>query len=662
LKISFTKSNGGAQSPASLFAALVLAALVPAVCVLWFMTVAMRNERLAVQERFTDVYLNHVAAIQRQLTAHWKERQAALQSAGRDSPAETFAAIVRSNLADSVVVHDGRGNVLYPRILESPPEENGDWAAARELEFQKKDYPAAVEAYLRIAKAAPDIHMKARALQSAAGCLLKAGEKTQAVQRLTELSNDPSLRQAVSPQGTLIVPNAQLLILKLLASPEAGGTDFSRHRTLDDLVGRLDDYSDADLSSNQRRFLMGEVKALAPNIAPFSTLAAEELAAEYLEHNPAPPMEPKLQRAPLAKTWRLASPDRTIVSLFLEDRLRMEMTALIDSLALPSVRVTLLPPGEPFASNNPIPTQDASEVLPGWQLGLSFLGADPLATASARQARFYLWTGCVVVLIIAMVSLLVARFVGAQMRLARLKNELVSTVSHELRTPLASMRALVDTLIAGRFRGEQQLQEYLRLIARENLRLCQLIENFLAFSRMERGKQRFQFEDLAPLTVVQTAIEALKERLEEPHCRFELCVPSSLPQIHGDAEALTTVLINLLDNACKYTMGDRRIVARAYAVEGRRLCFEVGDNGIGLTAAETRRIFDRFYQVDQSLTRQNGGCGLGLSIVKRIVDAHGGTVEVTSEPGKGSLFRVSIPLAGPITARRRRTLPNLDPS
>src|SRR2546428_7771316 len=121
LKRLFNKPNDGGQSPASLFAALVLVALVPAVCVLWFMTVAMRNERLAVQERLTDVYLNHVAAIQRQLTAHWKERQAALQSAGRDSAGETFAAIARSNLAESVVVYDGSGHVLYPSpgILES---------------------------------------------------------------------------------------------------------------------------------------------------------------------------------------------------------------------------------------------------------------------------------------------------------------------------------------------------------------------------------------------------------------------------------------------------------------------------------------------------------------------------------------------------------------
>jgi two-component system phosphate regulon sensor histidine kinase PhoR len=239
--------------------------------------------------------------------------------------------------------------------------------------------------------------------------------------------------------------------------------------------------------------------------------------------------------------------------------------------------------------------------------------------------------------------LVVARYVGAQMRLALLKNELMSTVSHEFKTPLASMRVLVDTLAAGRFRDEHQLQEYLGLIKKENLRLCNLIESFLAFSRLDRGQHAFHFEELAPTAVLQTAVEALRDKLESPKCHFEMDAPPDLPRIRGDAEALKTVLINLLDNACKYTDRDARITARIQA-DDRDVWFEVEDNGIGLAPREICKVFDRFYQVDQSLTRQRGGCGLGLSIVKSIVEAHHGRVEVKSEPGRGSTFRVGIPL------------------
>jgi len=649
LKKPFKEFSAGNHSTATTFAALVLVALVPAVCVLWFMTLAMRNERLAVQNRLTDVYLAHVASLQRQLTAFWQDRQAALSSVGKDSPAELFAAIVRSNLADSVVVYDRSGKMTYPASgsIETPAEEKGDWARARELEFQKSDYPAAAEAYGRAAQASQDLHARARARQAQAACLLKAGRKEEALARLAELAGDPGLRNAISAQGTMIVPNAQLLILKLAASAEAGRGDVStlRQQALDDLVKRLNDYTDSDLPSSQRRFLLGEVAALAPDVAAFPTLAAEELAAEYLEHNPALPTEAKLQRTPLVNVWQLPSTDRTIVALFREDRLKKELATLIDALALPDVRVTVLAPGEPFASSTPVAPQEAGEFLPGWRLGLTFKDSDSFAALSARQTRLYLWTGLLVVLIIAVVALLVARYVAAQMRLARLKNELLSAVSHELKTPLASIRALVDTLSAQRYRDEQQLQDYLQLIGKENLRLTHLIENFLTFSRMERGKQRFHFEDLAPAAVVAAAVEALKKRLASAHCNFEVRVEPDLPRMRGDADALSTVLINLLDNACKYTGDDKRICVRAFA-ENRHVCFEVEDNGIGLDRREVRRIFDRFYQVDQSLTRQQGGCGLGLSIVKFIVEAHAGAVEIQSEPGKGSTFRVRIPVAG----------------
>ncbi|MBI4661070.1 MAG: hypothetical protein HY735_19740, partial [Verrucomicrobia bacterium] len=219
------KSGGADHSPATILAALLLVALVAAGCVLWFMTVAMRNERLAVQQRLTEIYLNHLSSVQRQLATFWKERQTAIQSIGGSSAAEVFAATVRSNLADSIVIYDASGKPAYPSQLQIGPagqlDEPKGWDAARELEFQKTNYVAAAEAYGRIAEASPDIHSKARAMQSQAGCLLKAGQKVEALKRLEELVLDSRLRQAMSAQGSLIGPNAQLLVLKLLASPRS---------------------------------------------------------------------------------------------------------------------------------------------------------------------------------------------------------------------------------------------------------------------------------------------------------------------------------------------------------------------------------------------------------------------------------------------------------
>jgi signal transduction histidine kinase len=185
-------------------------------------------------------------------------------------------------------------------------------------------------------------------------------------------------------------------------------------------------------------------------------------------------------------------------------------------------------------------------------------------------------------------------------------------------------------------------REYLNLIAGENLRLTRLVENFLTFSRIERNRQRFELAETSPAAIVDSALAAMGERLQAPGCQLEVELSSGLPAVYADRDALTTVLLNLLDNACKYTPAEKRIRLRAYRQDGR-VAFAVEDNGIGIAPRERKRIFRRFYQVDRRLARETGGCGLGLSIVEFIVRAHGGEVTVESRPGAGSTFRVWLP-------------------
>jgi signal transduction histidine kinase len=247
-------------------------------------------------------------------------------------------------------------------------------------------------------------------------------------------------------------------------------------------------------------------------------------------------------------------------------------------------------------------------------------------------------------------GLLVAQVVRRQMALARLKNDLVATVSHELKTPLSSMRVLVDTLLTAETLNEQTVREYLQLIAQENERLSRLIENFLTFSRIERKKYSFHFKPLPAADIIAAATAAVRQRFELPGCRFEVQVQDDLPDVIGDGEALVTALINLLDNAQKYSGEIKHIVLRVTAVNGHAV-FSVQDNGPGVAPREMRRVFQPFFQANQHLSR-NGGCGLGLSIVQSIVTAHHGTVSVSSRPGCGSTFSISIP-AVQVPAKRR---------
>lgn len=622
--------------------ALGLAALVPVLCMLWFMTIALRNERLAVQQRLTEVYQTHLVSVQRQITAHWKNRQNALEVSANGSAAEQFLAIVRADLADSAVIYNPTGKTLYPTpnapSSEIAAPDPADWTAACDWEFRRTNYPSAAETYGLIARTTTDLSLKAKALQSQARCLVKAGQSDPAVAILSQMSQDASLAAAASDHGTLIVPNAQLLLLKLLADPASA----LFQRTAAALAERLANYRDSALSSSQRRFLMEEMRALAPAVAHFPTLLAEQLAADYLEQDPAWPLESNLQPAGKAGLWRLTSSSRTAVALLHEDRLRTEIQAF--SLALSNAAVILLPPGESPAAMRLFPPIEAGEMLPGWRLALSFTGPNPIEATSARETRVHFWGGLLSMLFIALVAMAAGRYVAAQMRLARLKNDLVSTVSHELRTPLSSMQAIVDTLLAGRYRDPQQLRTYLSLLTHENQRLSHLIENFLSFTRLEQHRQRFQFAPLRIENLVQDSIAALQDRYPLAADCVQAEIPPGLPDVRGDLEALTTVLINLLDNAWKYTETTKQIAVRARLEDGAVL-LAVTDNGIGLTDQQSRHVFDRFYQADQGLSRQVGGCGLGLSIVQSIVKAHGGSVAIASEPGKGSTFTVRLPLA-----------------
>ena len=632
-------------------ALLLVAVLVPTACVLWFMTEAMRNERLAVRQKLTVVYRSHLIGIERQLDAGWAAKHRALSAVDPGAPAaEVFAELVGTGVADSVIVFDSSGRVMYPaaasgKTPDAPPA-SAEWLAARKLEFENVEYDAAARAYARIAEESVDANRTAQALLAQARCLIKAGQQPRALEILIDSLGGDGYRSAVGADGVLIAANAQLLALRLLDDPT---TDLYG-RTFKQLASRLNDYEHFHLPADQRCFLMQELQAMRPDGAEFPTLAAERLAADYLASEPSPASSGALQTTPMDTVWHWAVPDTPIVALFRRDRLVVELQSRIDvEDPLPDVTITLVPPGSDAAAVDGFLDHSAGRYLPDWKLSLRLAGADPLAAAADRRVTVYLWSGILVIAVIALLAVGVARYVGTQMRITRLRNDLLATVSHELKTPLSSIRALAETLSEGRYADQQTHDEYLQLITQENERLTRLIDNFLAFSRMERNKRAFELTELEIEPIAKAAVDAVRKRFDAPGCQLDVEIAPNLPAIAGDLDALTTALVNLLDNAYKYT-GDHKHVTLRASANGRNICLEVRDNGIGLTRRAAKRVFDRFYQVDQRLSRGAEGCGLGLSIVQFIVAAHGGVVSVESEPGKGSTFTIKLPVAATATS------------
>ncbi|MCP4709639.1 MAG: HAMP domain-containing histidine kinase [Planctomycetes bacterium] len=174
--------------------------------------------------------------------------------------------------------------------------------------------------------------------------------------------------------------------------------------------------------------------------------------------------------------------------------------------------------------------------------------------------------------------------------------------------------------------------------------MTRLINNFLTFSQLERNKQRLNFEVVAVEQIVEGAVEAVKTQFDKQGCELEVELAEGLGEVRVDFDRMVVVLVNLLDNGCKYGKEADKWVGLKVFREDVMVCFAVSDNGIGLPKRAGRKVFERFYQVDRRLMRQGEGVGLGLSIVKFIVEAHEGAIEVESEVGRGSLFRVKIPV------------------
>jgi len=252
-----------------------------------------------------------------------------------------------------------------------------------------------------------------------------------------------------------------------------------------------------------------------------------------------------------------------------------------------------------------------------------------------------------VLAILAIGIVLCWRLMRRETEMARLKSDFVANVSHDLKTPLSVIRMFGETLELGRVPDEERRREYYRVITRESERLSRLIDNVLDFSRIEGGRRRYARVPTAVEPLVRDTLDAFTYPLEQQGFKVEVSVAPDLPDVPMDADAIGQALSNLVDNAVKYSGAERSIVLDARR-EGDRLALTVTDHGIGIPAAEHARIFEKFYRVGQSETQSRRGSGVGLALVRHIVEAHGGAVTVQSAPGQGSRFTLWLPLGASI--------------
>lgn len=236
------------------------------------------------------------------------------------------------------------------------------------------------------------------------------------------------------------------------------------------------------------------------------------------------------------------------------------------------------------------------------------------------------------------------RNVSKEMALARLKSDFVSNVSHELRTPLSLIRLYAETLEMERVTTPEKHREYYQIIRKESERLSGLINNILDFSRIEAGRKEYDFRETDLRELVHNTLDSYRYQIEQNGFTFEEKI-DPVPPLRVDREAMARSLLNLVNNALKYSQ-DRKFIGVNLYRENGTVNLEVVDHGIGIPPQEQQKIFEKFYRVGDPLVHNTKGSGLGLSLVRHIVEAHGGQVSVDSSPGEGSKFTIRLPLDG----------------
>jgi two-component system, OmpR family, phosphate regulon sensor histidine kinase PhoR len=280
-------------------------------------------------------------------------------------------------------------------------------------------------------------------------------------------------------------------------------------------------------------------------------------------------------------------------------------------------------------------------LIPSYSLGISLQGKN---LNDILRSRTY--SGIILISVLAAMMLLVAWFgyknIKKEIDLAQIKNEFVSNVSHELRTPLALINMFAETLFMGRVKSEEKKNEYYGIIQQETERLSKIVNKILNFSKIEAGKWKYNF------TIVD--LNALSERIflnykfHLENKNFKFTFESSGNVLNGvlDAEAVSEALINLIDNAVKYSEERKNITIRT-GKESDFIYVEVEDFGLGISDEDHKKIFEKFYRIQSGNIHNTKGTGLGLTLVKHIIDAHTGKIKLQSTLNKGSIFRLTFP-------------------
>ncbi len=670
---------------------ILVAIVLPSVLLSIFAIWAIGTERAHVQDRIrrearalTDKVVEKTLLALSQARTEMAGQAAKLESV--EAGAEVLTALRASHPCFSCFLLVGKeGTIFYPPVPRTetmivlghvPAEVHDALRKPQNLEFVQVDLGAAASAYREALDTATDPVLKASALLGLARVSAKRDRWTEAVEVYQRALDEYGAQR--DENGLLVGPAAALRIAEITLDMDKPG-EFTQaiacaHAQVQKRRAQLSreeaDFLDARLTSLVESFVQkntgspeqtaslrripGEIdmrrrhEALAFGIAlrlagnrffGESGIASYEYAGERfaLVGVPTTVGGRQLVACALAPVLQV---ERELVATEVEKLAGSEEVGLVVTHSERGVVAGQTPPARPFRlaeSRFPEPLSDlrAEAYLKGYE---------SLTALSNIRTKLYVWAVALAISGIVVGAIVTYISVTRTMRAAELKSDFVSNVTHELKTPLTSIRMFAETLYDGRVKDEDDAKECLETIVAESERLTRLIDKVLDFRAIEKGRRKFDFRVADLREVILGALQTFRRQMRGCEATVYVNIPRDLPHLRMDPDAIGEVLLNLLTNAYKYSRPEDRRIWVGAQVNKENVRISVEDRGIGIHKRELKAIFEKFYRVDDLLSREVDGTGLGLTISRHVAEAHGGTIEVESKEGKGSKFTLVLKL------------------
>ena len=632
--------SGRAQrAPVKLLALFVLLSVVPLVALGALGWRVLQQDRALESQRLRERLENAASLVARDLDRTLTTWEELLPVAARGQAVTLPSGTVFLLISPAGVVQlQGTSLPYYPRVPHASGAVSPLFAAAEAEEFRAQNLPAAIEAYRGLASF-PDKSVRAEALMRLARCLRKQQHPREALIVYGRLLSLGDVTVAGSP-AELVARRERTALLTAMGDAAAAMRERALlAAALTEGRFRIDratfDYFNELASPNATTAGGGAAVDLAAAVDVLWPTWLEQNAGRTTWTSGAATVVSVWRRTPAGTATITTSLDGLTASL--SDALHdLDVTVQFHDRAGKAIWGTV-PAGRPV-------TKTSQETGLPWSLHVA--GAQPTLTGTADAQRNLVVAGFVLMtLVVSAAGYFVFRAVNRELGVARLQSDFVAAVSHEFRTPLTAMCHLTEMLEQGDA-NPARLPEYYRALGKESRRLHAMVESLLDFGRMDSGRRSYDFAETDAVELVDRVAQEFADRSPAAAPRIEKQWPpsdSSGLVVRADREALSLAVRNLLDNAMKYSP-ESSPVRLAVAQHNGTVFVSVEDRGAGIGAEERREIFRKFTRGAAARTLNVKGTGIGLTMADQIVKAHGGRLELESEPGRGSTFTIVLPV------------------